>query len=239
MTVNGEGRLRSGRERHSLRRNPLGLFHHPSFRTRPACRWSRDALSNLISGSETGWLHFMKSRALLVITVSWLVLHRSGAAEQQAAPPPLRAAVKKLVTNEYPKLDALYKHFHSNPELSLHEEKTSAKLAAELGDAGFQVTHPVGGQGVVAVLRNGPGPTLLIRSDLDALPVTEQTGLSFASAVQTKDDKGTLGGAVDVHRRAIIDGEELVAGIGGRGREVGIPVGRGIKIVAVRGAAIP
>jgi hippurate hydrolase len=145
----------------------------------------------------------MKSCAWLITTVLF-VLTRLNAAEQQTAPPQLQSAVKKLVTDEYPKLDALYKHFHSQPELSLHEEKTSAKLAAELSDAGFQVTHPVGGQGVVAVLRNGQGPTLLIRSDLDALPVTEQTGLSYASAVQTKDDKGNTVGVMhacghDVH----------------------------------------
>ncbi|HEY0550387.1 MAG TPA: amidohydrolase [Verrucomicrobiae bacterium] len=145
----------------------------------------------------------MKSWARRITTVLF-VLTRLNAAEQQAAPPQLQSVVKKLVADTYPKLDALYKHFHAHPELSLHEEKTSAKLAAELREAGFQVTHPVGGHGLVAVLRNGPGPTLLIRSDLDALPVTEQTGLSYASVVQTKDDKGNTVGVMhacghDVH----------------------------------------
>lgn len=146
----------------------------------------------------------MKPRvSLAAVILLFAFVHLNGA-EQRTAPPQLQSAVKKLVTDEYPKLDALYKHFHSQPELSLHEEKTSAKLAAELRDAGFQVTHPVGGQGLVAVLRNGEGRTLLIRSDLDALPVTEQTGWAHASVVQTKDDKGNTVGVMhacghDVH----------------------------------------
>jgi amidohydrolase len=146
----------------------------------------------------------MKFPAALITTVALFVITRLEAAEPPPAAPPLQATVRKLVADAYPKLDALYRHFHAHPELSLHEEKTSAKLAEELREVGFQVTHPVGGQGLVAVLRNGQGPTLLIRSDLDALPVTEQTGLPYASTVQTKDDKGNTVGVMhacghDVH----------------------------------------
>src|SRR5690348_4190163 len=71
----------------------------------------------------------------------------------------------------YPELDALYVDLHQTPELSFHEEKTAAKLAERLRRLGFEVTTGVGRTGVVGVLRNGPGPTVLLRTDLDALPV--------------------------------------------------------------------
>jgi hippurate hydrolase len=95
--------------------------------------------------------------------------------------------VKKLVTAEYDALEALYKHLHSNPELSLREVKTAARLARELKDLGFDVTEKVGGTGIVGILRNGKGPTVMVRTDMDALPVVEQTGLPYASKVRTRD----------------------------------------------------
>ncbi len=81
----------------------------------------------------------------------------------------------------YPSLEALYQDLHAHPELSLMEDKTSARIAKELRTAGFEVTEKFGGYGVVGVLRNGEGPTLLIRTDLDGLPVAEETGLPYAS----------------------------------------------------------
>ncbi len=90
----------------------------------------------------------------------------------------------------YPALETLYVDLHRNPELSLHEEKTAAKLAARMRALGYQVTEHVGGFGVVAVLRNGPGPVILLRTDMDALPVREQTGLPYASTTATKNDAG-------------------------------------------------
>jgi len=94
----------------------------------------------------------------------------------------------------YPELEAFYVDLHQNPELSLHEEKTSAKLAAKLRALGYDVTERVGGFGVVAVMKNGKGATVLIRADMDALPVEEKTGLPYASRVVAKNDAG-----VDVH----------------------------------------
>ena len=94
------------------------------------------------------------------------------------------------IAKDYPYLSALYRYFHSNPELSLYETKTAARLATELRKAGYDVTEHVGGTGVVAVLKNGDGPTVLIRTDLDALPVQEKTGVPYASTVTTKNDKG-------------------------------------------------
>src|SRR3954452_24295655 len=90
----------------------------------------------------------------------------------------------------YPDLDALYIDLHQTPELSRHEEKTAAKMADRLRKLGFGVTTGVGGFGVVGVLRNGNGPTVMLRTDLDALPIEEKTGLSYASKVVAKNDAG-------------------------------------------------
>jgi amidohydrolase len=87
-------------------------------------------------------------------------------------------------------LAELYRWLHSHPELSFHEMETSKRVAAELRDAKLEVTERVGGHGVVAILKNGAGPTVLIRTDLDALPVKEQTGLPFASSAMGKDENG-------------------------------------------------
>src|SRR5262249_4450318 len=81
----------------------------------------------------------------------------------------------------YPSLDAVYQDLHRNPELSNKEVKTSAKMAAKLRALGFTVTEHVGGNGVVGVLKNGAGPTVLVRTDMDALPIKEETGLPSAS----------------------------------------------------------
>src|SRR3974377_2487351 len=98
--------------------------------------------------------------------------------------------IKKRVADEYPSLEALYKQLHANPELSLQEQQTSARMAQELKKLGFEVTEKVGGTGVVGVLKNGKGPTILVRTDMDALPVVEQTGLPYASKVRTRDKQG-------------------------------------------------
>jgi hippurate hydrolase len=90
-------------------------------------------------------------------------------------------AVTPLPDRDLNQLEAFYHDLHMHPELSLHEEKTAARFAKEVKDAGYDVTTNVGGHGVVAVLKNGPGKTLLIRTDLDALPVKEETGAAYAS----------------------------------------------------------
>ena len=103
-----------------------------------------------------------------------------------------------LVARELPSLVATYKTLHAAPELSREEAKTSALLARELRSAGYSVTEAVGtygspelkGYGIVAVLENGPGPTVLVRTELDALPVAEQTGLPYASTMRVRDAAG-------------------------------------------------
>jgi len=84
----------------------------------------------------------------------------------------------------------LYQYFHANPELSFQEKNTSVRVADELRQAGFLVTQNVGGHGVVAVLRNGRGPVLMLRMDMDALPVEEKTGLPYASKVRGVEQNG-------------------------------------------------
>ena len=90
----------------------------------------------------------------------------------------------------YPDLEKLYVDLHQNPELSFHEEKTAAKMADRLRALGFEVTTGVAKTGVVGLLRNGKGPTVMLRTDLDALPVQENTGLPYASKVTTTNDAG-------------------------------------------------
>lgn len=99
-------------------------------------------------------------------------------------------AVDQSFSKEATDLVALYQHIHSNPELSLMEVKTAARLAEELRKVGFEVTVKVGGMGIVGVLKNGPGPVVLVRTDMDALPIVEQTGVPYASKVRTKDRNG-------------------------------------------------
>ena len=105
-------------------------------------------------------------------------------------PPAIRAEVTARVDKEFTSLEALYRELHAAPELSFHEEKSGARLAGEMRALGWEVAEKVGGHGVVAVLRNGAGPTVLVRCDTDALPVREVTGVPFASKVMTKDDEG-------------------------------------------------
>lgn len=91
------------------------------------------------------------------------------------------AAVDTLVTRVGPSLDALYQDLHRQPELSGQERATAARMAAELSRLGFAVTTGVGGHGVVGVLKHGDGPTVMVRTELDALPIQEATGLPYAS----------------------------------------------------------
>lgn len=108
-----------------------------------------------------------------------------------AAPPSqVRTAVATKVDAEYPALEAIYKRLHANPELSFMETNTAALVAKELRAIGAEVTEKVGNTGVVGVLRNGAGPTILLRGDMDALPVKEATEIPWASKAVVKDLAG-------------------------------------------------
>jgi hippurate hydrolase len=123
---------------------------------------------------------------LVAATVLAVVLI-TGPAAGESALKERAAEVARRIDAEYAELEALYKHLHSNPELSLSEVRTAGRLAKELRSLGFEVTEKVGGHGIVGIFRNGKGPTILVRTDMDALPVIEQTGLPFASKVRIRD----------------------------------------------------
>src|SRR6478752_2288656 len=89
-----------------------------------------------------------------------------------------------------PDLEELYKDIHAHPELSMHETRTAGIAAQRLRDAGYEVTTGVGKTGVVGLLHNGEGPIVMVRADMDALPVAEATGLPYASKMTATDDEG-------------------------------------------------
>jgi hippurate hydrolase len=93
--------------------------------------------------------------------------------------------IDKLVAGSYASVEALYKDIHAHPELALEEVNTAKKLATAMRELGFEVTEGVGKTGVVAMMRNGAGPTIMVRTELDALPMEEKTGLPYASKVKT------------------------------------------------------
>lgn len=126
-------------------------------------------------------------------------------------------SVDSVLQKEYPSLEALYKQLHQNPELSYYEVKTSARIADELRKAGFEVAQDFGqykdpqlvSHGVVAVLRNGAGPTVMVRTDLDALPMPDKTGAPYASTATAKNDAGesvpvTHGCGHDMHMTVFV-----------------------------------
>jgi amidohydrolase len=131
----------------------------------------------------------MKIRSLSILVLS--ILHLPFAVAQETP-------VEKAAISELPSLLSIYKDIHSHPELSGHEQSTAALVAKELRAAGCEVTENFGRYeepnlkcyGVVGVMPNGNGPTVLVRTDMDALPVHEETGLPYASTVTTKNDEG-------------------------------------------------
>jgi hippurate hydrolase len=121
-------------------------------------------------------------------------LAAAGAATVSRAAPLDPAAATKAIdavtVKNWPELDALYKDIHNHPELGHHELRTAALLAAKMRALGLTVTEHVGGTGVVAILKNGPGPIVMVRTELDALPMEEKTGLPYASRVQFTGEDG-------------------------------------------------
>jgi hippurate hydrolase len=111
-------------------------------------------------------------------------------APREIAAAPTDDEIKQWASSHVAELVTLYRYFHAHPELSLFEQATASRVAAEWKAAGFEVTPGVGGNGVVAILKNGSGPTVMLRTDLDGLPVVENTGLVYASQVKVKDPSG-------------------------------------------------
>lgn len=122
--------------------------------------------------------------ALRSLTLAALAACAASSALAQSAVPSAR--IVPLVDGMYPQLESIYKDIHANPELGFQETRTAAKLAAELRALGFEVTEGVGRTGVVALYRNGTGPTVMVRTELDALPMEEKTGLPYASKAKAQ-----------------------------------------------------
>ena len=112
------------------------------------------------------------------ILMALSIANGSAALAEQAQS--INQAVPEIVALE-PELESVYKDLHEHPELAFHEQRTAATLADRLRVLGFDVTTQVGGTGLVAILRNGSGPVVMLRTELDALPIEEKTGLPFAS----------------------------------------------------------
>ena len=124
--------------------------------------------------------------------------------------------LRDAVAKDMPSLLSLYRDLHANPELSMQEVKSAAKLAAEAKKLGFQVTTGVGKTGVVAVMKNGPGPVVMLRADMDGLPVEEQTGLPYASKVRATSVAGVESGVMhacghDTHMTAWVGAARRLA----------------------------
>jgi len=124
--------------------------------------------------------------------------------------------INKEVESVYPDARALYLDLHQSPELSFHETQTAVKLASRLRNLGYDVTENVGETGIVAILKNGSGPTVMFRTELDALPVEEKTGLPYASKVHTKDNSGRDVSVMhacghDIHMASLIGAATIMA----------------------------
>jgi amidohydrolase len=137
---------------------------------------------------------------------------------------PLKDEVGASVDAMYPWLDGVYKDLHAHPEIAFQEVRTAGKLAAEMRKLGFEVTEKVGRTGVVALLRNGAGPTVLVRTELDGLPMEEKTGLPYASRAHATMGSGgdardtfvTHSCGHDVHMAAWLGAARTLAGMKGQ-----------------------
>jgi hippurate hydrolase len=153
------------------------------------------------------------NRAAVSIASSALALLLTANVGAQTSPSSGAAAE---VQATYPRAEARYLDLHQHPELSFHEVETAAKLANDLRQLGYEVTTGVGRTGIVGVLKNGAGPTVMLRTELDALPVVENTGLPFSSTVRTKDDAGLDVGVMhacghDIHMAAWLGTASIMA----------------------------
>ena len=141
----------------------------------------------------------LRPRLIALLAFAVLTLPAAGQTKQ----------ISDLAAAEKDSLLQLYTYLHLHPELSFHENETAAKLVSELKPLGFEVTPNVGGHGFVAVLKNGPGPTVMVRTDLDALPVVENTGRPYASKIRTTDEYGNEVGVMhacghDIHMTSLV-----------------------------------
>src|ERR1041385_3763685 len=160
----------------------------------------------------------MRNRFLVPVVLALLAFNVCG---QQLS-------IDALIDRDIASWLTTYKTLHAAPELSHREEKTSIFVAGELRKLGFTVTEKIGkyqnaqwsGYGLVAVLKNGPGPTVLVRTELDALPVEEKTGLPYSSQVKTKNDAGVEVGVMhacghDIHMTSFLGTAKMLTELKG------------------------
>src|SRR4051812_5611773 len=153
----------------------------------------------------------MKARIVSSVTCALTLMPIAALHAQQ------KGGIQTEVQTAYAQSEVLYRDLHAHPELSSMETQTAAKLATELRQLGYEVTTGIGGTGVVAILKNGAGPTVMLRTELDALPVAENTGLSFSSTVHTKDATGQDVSVMhacghDLHMASWIGSARIMAG---------------------------
>ena len=149
----------------------MGTFHLPSL-----------AAIDPRAPAEGRRFSFTMQRMRSVLVVISIALLGGAAHSQSVSPSEVEATI--------PDSKALFLDIHQHPELSGHETRTAALLASKLRSLGYEVTEHVGGTGIVALMRNGAGPTVMLRTELDALPVEEKTGLPYASTAHAKNDAG-------------------------------------------------
>ncbi|EED65344.1 amidohydrolase [Comamonas testosteroni] len=118
--------------------------------------------------------------------VAALAVTLGSAQAAELDPQPLKPQLQQLIAQMYPQMRGIYEDLHANPELGFQETRTAAKLAAEMRRLGFEVTEGIGKTGLVAIYRNGAGPTVMVRTELDALPMEEKTGLPYASRAKAQ-----------------------------------------------------
>ena len=129
-------------------------------------------------------MHPSLTRKFCAVAALAVTLGSAQAAELD--PQPLKPQLQQLIAQMYPQMRGIYEDLHANPELGFQETRTAAKLAAEMRRLGFEVTEGIGKTGLVAIYRNGAGPTVMVRTELDALPMEEKTGLPYASKAKAQ-----------------------------------------------------
>ncbi|MEN8163059.1 MAG: amidohydrolase [Acidobacteriota bacterium] len=157
--------------------------------------------------------------------------------------PELNLEISEWVDGHLPSLLGFYRERHQTPELSLYEKESARAVAARLRSAGYSVTTEVGGYGVVGILQNGEGPTVLIRGDMDALPITETTGLAYASTVRVEQADGRETGVMhacghDIHMTNLVGTASALAAIKHRWQGTVVIAGQPAEEIGVGAAAM-
>ena len=167
------------------------------------------------SRRNTSFLPGAAERIRPLASLCWVSILLIGSGLAQSSGSDL-SWIPPRVDREFPSLFELYRHLHANPEIAFQEARTAQRMAQELEASGFEVSRSIGGHGVVGLLRNGEGPTLMLRTDMDGLPITEETGLKYASEVRIQDPDGQSIGLMhacghDVHMTCFVGAARILS----------------------------